>query len=447
MSNERVPPHNIEAEISILGSIMMDYNYCIGVIDNVKPEYFYKDSHQYIYTCILELHKNGKQVDMPAIIEELKKINKLDKAGGAYYVSELTESAPSSANIKQHIKIVKDNYDLRRFILLARKIEYQAYNHVNPDKIREETSEMLINNYDSEIKIVDKNSIVTERKKGLIERIDSKLIATGYPSIDKYLSVGFSPCKGSIITARPRTGKSVYKSNLTVNMCKLGLSVLHVTPEQGFDAEMDRLTSIISGVPLMDIIKMKNWASVKDGRITAPDNKVKLKKIIDATKEIESWNIHFLSGVVNLSKMRRAIIETKMKYGLDVVFVDLFDRVEEVREETHNKAQKVTQCLGKMQKFEEEFNIHICNLVQTRRSAEQRKDKRPMLSDLKESGSFEEEAWTIFGIHREALYDDDLPDNYMEIIIMKQRQGPCDKIELRFDKDTLTLYDQNEGEF
>ena len=225
------------------------------------------------------------------------------------------------------------------------------------------------------------------------------------------------------------------------------MSILQVTPEQGFDAEMDRLTSIVSGIPLMDIIKMKQWASVVKGRIVAPDNKEKLNKIKRATEEIESWNLHFLSGMIDMSKIRQAAIEIKMKYGLDIVYIDLFDRIKEVREEIRNKPQKVTQVISYLQRLEEELDTHFCSLVQIRRDAEKRKDRHPILSDLKESGSFEEEAWTIFGVYREALYDEDAIDDTMEIMIMKQRQGPAETIEMIFDKETLTIIDPEEGDF
>uniref|UniRef100_A0A6H1ZB52 DNA 5'-3' helicase n=1 Tax=viral metagenome TaxID=1070528 RepID=A0A6H1ZB52_9ZZZZ len=440
-------PHNNEAEVAVLGAILMDYNSCIAYVDIIRKEWFYKDSHAYIFDAISILHQNGKEIDQVTVNEQLSKEGKTDKAGGTYYLTGLAEETPSSANIKYYIDIVNENYEQRSLILLGEEIKNRAYLKEDPILIKEYATEKLIESLNTNVKIISKDTIVEERKKGLIDRISGTLIATGFPSIDKYLSVGFSPKKSSIICGRTRAGKSCYKANLTVNQCKQGLSILHVTPEQGFDAEMDRLTSIVSGIPLMDIIKMKQWASVKKNRIVAPDNQERLNKIIRATEEIESWNLHFLSGIVDMSKIRQASIEIKMKYGLDIVYIDLFDRIREVREEIRNKPQKVTQVISYLQRLEEELNTHFCSLVQIRRDAEKRKDRHPMLSDLKESGSFEEEAWTVFGVYREALYDDDAIDDSMEIMIMKQRQGPSETIELIFDKETLTLIDPNQGDF
>lgn len=440
-------PHNEEAEKAILGAILMNYNDCIASVDLIKPEFFYKSKHETIFRAIQDMHINAKPIDMVSVIEELQKMKMLEKVGGAYYVTELCENSISSANIRQHIDIIKSNYTLRKFIIFAENMKARAFAKEDPEKLREDFTKSLIDSYESNTKIINKDAIVLERKKGLIERINGNIIATGFPSIDKFLSVGFSPKKSSIITALPRMGKTAFKENCTVNQCRRGLSVLHITPEMGFDSEMDRLTSIISGIKLIDIIKMKDWAVVKDGKIVAPTNNEKLKKVINATEEIESWNIHFLDGIITQSKIRQAIAETKLKHGLDIVYVDLFDRIAEVRGETKNKAQKITQVLGYLQNLEQEFDVHICNLVQIRRSAEQRKDKKPLLSDLKESGSFEEESWTIFGIYREAIYDKDAIDDTMEIIIMKQRQGPCESVELMFDKDTLKLSCKGEDDF
>jgi len=446
MNSVRVQPHSIEAETAILGSIIMSYNECISSVDNIQPEYFYKDGHQLIFRAIQSLHRDGKAVDMVSVIEELKKKKTIEKAGGAYYITGLCETIVSSANINQHVSILKKNYDLRRFIRLAEELKIKSYEKTDPDRIREEFSQELIKDFDSNIRIISKDTVVEERKKGLVERIEGNIIGTfSFPSIDKILGTGFLPKKHSIITARTSVGKSTFKSNLTVGQCRNGLSVLIITPEMGFDSEMDVLTSIVSGVPLIDIVKMKNWATVKDGKITAPTNNEKLKRVIKATEEIESWNIHFLDGIINKSKIRQAVAETKIKYGLDIVYIDLFDRIQEVRNEIRNKAQKVTQVLGYLQSLGEEFEVHFSNLVQIRRSAEQRKDRRPMLSDLKESGSFEEEAWTIFGLYREALYDEDAIDDTMEVILMKQKDGPRTTVELLYDKDTLKLTDKEDG--
>ena len=191
----RVLPYNNEAEVAVLGAILMDYNSCIAQVDTLKKEWFYKDAHQFIFDAMYTLHQNGQQIDQVTVLEQLNKSGKTDKAGGVYYLTGLAEETPSSANINHYINIVKENYEQRLLILLSKEIEYKAYKKEDPMSIREYATERLIHSLNTNVKIISKETMVEERKKGLIERISGTLISTGFPSIDKYLSVGFSPKK------------------------------------------------------------------------------------------------------------------------------------------------------------------------------------------------------------------------------------------------------------
>jgi replicative DNA helicase len=441
MEEIRIAPHSEEAEVSVLGAILLDYEYCSKFISQININYFNDEGRALIFKAISYLHDRGQRVDMVSVVEILKQKGALERVGGAYYITGLSESIPSPVNIGNHISILREYAELRKQIHLAHNVLNRAYSLESSESISNLISEEMYlsgRTIDSKSKIVGKGEIAERRRSALIDRLSGELVGTGYQTIDKYLAQGFSPKHTSTIFGRTRHGKSAFKANLTVNQCRSGLSVVHITPEQGFDIEMDRLTSLISGVPLIDILQMKKWASYTDGKIVT-DKKETLNRIKNATEEINSWKIFFYSGSVSLADIGRFTIETKMRHGVDIVYIDLFDRINEIWKETRNKPQVVTKGLAYLEDLADREEVHICNIVQSSRGQESRTNKRPTLVDLKESGSFEEKSWLVFSVFREHLAKEEVPDDIIEINIAKQKNGPEEKLELVWDERTLSI--------
>ncbi len=437
----RVSPHSDESEIYVIGAILRFYESSAIYISKIKSEFFYKENYRLIFNAELYLHESGTPIDEYLLIEELKKEKNYEKVGGLYFISGLYETAVSGANIVYHIKVIEEKYHLRKQILIGNSIVEKAYEpSANPEEINN-LGLMEFLNLDKEKeykKIVSSGNISERRKNGLIERLSGKFVKTYFNSLDAKLSLGYSPTHTSTIFGRTRHGKSALKANFTVNQCRNKFGVLHITPEQGFDIEMDRLTSIITGIPLIEILKIKDWATFTDGKIITERKEI-LNKIKQTSDEINSWNIHFHSGSVSLSEIRKFVLDTKMKFGLDIVYIDLFDRIEEIRNETSNKVNMISKCLSFVEKLAEEADIHICNIVQAQRKTEMREDKRPTLEDLKGCGSFEEDSWLILSVFREHLAKKEVADDSMEVSILKQKNGPEGIIELMWDNKTLAL--------
>ena len=436
-----------EAEEAVLASIIQDYQHSAEYIDKIKPEYFYSDQNMRIFLAIKSLHEEGIAVDLTTVVDKLNKQGVLSKIGGAYYVSSLVELNPSPAMLGYYVGILNEYYQRRKLKSICNDVTTQVEQQdLNVNLLKANLVDSVLSLEQTEAhngEFIPPEQIVKRRKEGLIQRIKGFYIGTGYEEIDKYLTYGFAPGQISVICGRPRSGKSAFKCNLIRNQCSKGYSILNVTPEMGFDSEMDRFTALESGLSIMELGRIREWAKVEDGKII-PEHPEKIKIIKETTEQIQKWKLYFRSGVVNLATIRSDIIRILQHDRLDIVYIDLFDRIAEVRSEIRNKPQQITKCIGYLDNLAKIYNVHMCLLVQLRRDVEKRADKRPTLADLKESGSFEEEAWTIFSTYREALYNNVLQDNKIEISILKQRQGPAKSIELNWDSETL-LISEEEG--
>jgi len=437
-------PSDKNTENAILGAILLNYTQCVSFFSQIKEKYFSSEVNRIIFREMLFLHESGISIDVLSLSDGLKKHKKLEEIGGSYYLTTLMEAVPSAANLQYHIDIIKEKYFLREHIKIAEQIKEKALRLESSKEILAFVANSLLlseENREVQTKIVSSGDIVKKRKEDLIERVSGTLVGTGYKSIDRYLAQGFSPDHSSVIFGRTRHGKSALKANLTVNQCRKGYSVAHITPEQGFSVEMDRLTSIISGIPLIEMLKIREWAKVENNQIIS-DRTETLARIREAAKEINSWNIHFHSGTVSLAEIKRFVVETKMRYGLDIVYIDLFDRIEEVSSAISNKPQVVTKAIGFLENIAVTEHVHMNYVVQSSRGAESRVDRKPQLIDLKESGSFEERTWLVFSVYREHLLKKEVPDDTIEISINKQKNGPEATIELLWNPETLTISEE-----
>lgn len=329
---------------------------------------------------------------------------------------------------KQPFEVYPDvEYSIKKVIDLGKRrrlnsVIQNTLSNINNEEIN---ADELIDNIEDSLMHVDPDTnkldvvlpseLLERRQKGLKERYYSKGVYSGWPDFDQFLSVGFAPGKLSVIAGRTSMGKSFFKTNIIINMCSNDIGVINVCPEQGLTSEHDRIDSIMTGISLNDIVRIREM-DINDPNISI------LKE--NTEKIVKEWNYACVpSRDTSVADIKRAIRRVK-RAGLtpDIVFVDLFDRLTDVnvpRDRVANIAKK----LGEIERIAEEEQIHVCLLVQINRGPENRSDKRPTLGDLRESGHFEQDADLILMLYREGYYNRDLNDNVLDIEIAKQRDG------------------------
>ena len=390
------------------------------IIDTCEESFFYDSFTKTVFraTKDLVLGVGGGHVDFLSVRNMLQ-------AGGASevgirYLDELREK-----DIKEYPEILfvieklKGLSTRRQLIsILHESLEKAQNTKEDVETLLSDTEDNLIRIETGEkkrLEMIFPHQLVERRHEGLVQRYMSKGIFTYWVEFDKHLSVGFAPGKLSIVGGRTSMGKSLFKSNLIRNMCTNGVSVLNVCPEQGFDSEHDRIDAIMTGVHLKTITQIRN---LKLGDSTFGILGTNSEKIAS------NWKyVCVPSRNVTVSAVRSAIRRAR-RNGLkpDIVFVDLFDGLEDVnigRDRTANMSFK----LGQIKKIADEEQVHMCLLVQINRGPESRKDKRPSLGDLRECGSFEQDADIVLLLYREAYYDKSLPDTMLDVEIAKQRDG------------------------
>ena len=278
--------------------------------------------------------------------------------------------------------------------------------------------------------IISPGDIKKKRLEGLNDRTKFGIgYFTGFPNLDKHLTMGFVPGM-SVIAGRTNIGKSMFKSNLILNLLNAGAGVVSVCLEQDFQIEMDRFTSIESGIPLKDMIGVYKWAK----------NDKRIKDVINFTKVMDRFNLHFIDK--RSMSMTELINITNMlnnHHKVDIVFVDLFDRLQEVQTE-NNKAEKISNLLPVLAEWGRVLKVHFCLITQIRQDVDRRKDKRPGLGDIRSSSAFSEFVEVAFMLYRDDYYNDEIFDAPFEVKIAKQKQGPQNEVgEFDWDRSTLKL--------
>lgn len=434
-------PHSIEAEQAVLGSMFLTKYALQKSIEGLTDTLFYLDSHSKIFVVIKELAENNKPIDMMTVSEELKRRKWLDKIGGIEYLTEVAKSVPTAANIDEYIKIVEEKAILRRLIEEGTAVIADAYSSTNS------INEILDN---AEMKILN---VVKTRKGSEFQTIQDVLfkaqadlehlsknkgeitgIPTGFHQLDKITS-GLHPTQLIILAARPGMGKTNFALNLATNMAiNAGKTVAVFNMEMSAEQLINRM---LASVGQIDQNKLKtgnllnnDWKRVNEAISRLADTKIYLDDTAGMTiSEIRA-------------KCRRL---STMKDGLDVVIIDYLQLIQGSDRYKGNRVQEVTEISRSLKTLSMELNIPVIALSQLSRSVETkgRVDKRPILSDLRESGSIEQDADIVAMIHREDYYNRELrgDDNisHAELIIAKHRQGPVTEIPLIFKTNTGTF--------
>lgn len=428
----RVPPQNLEAEQSVLGSLMVDEAAWDEVADIIVEGDFYKPSHRIIFAAIRELHKKSQPTDAIVLSNYLLASNKLESIGGPAYLAEIVDQTSTSANVKTHARIIKDKSTLRRVISTGQEYVEKAYTQDFQDV------ETFLNEFEaSTFKIADMstNQDLTDASnlvKASLEKLEflyaNKGELTGVPSgfieLDK-MTAGFQPKELIICAARPSMGKTAFSLNLVSHAAlREKKSIAYFSVEMAKDMVMMRL---LAGEARVNMSNLRT-ASLSEGDwsrlINAAAKMSETRLFIDDSSAISPYEVH--------SKARRL----KSKHGLDMIIIDYLQLMS-LKQKVESREREVSEISKTLKSIAKDLNVPVIALAQLNRGVEGRSDRRPMLSDLRESGSIEQDADVIMMLYREDYYERDSQElrGQAEVIVAKQRNGPTDTVKLHWQPE------------
>jgi len=421
----RIPPHSVESEQSILGSILLDKEAIITVTETIKPEDFYKEAHKIIYECMMKLNNKNEPIDLITLTEELKKQGHLEDIGGISYITSLSTIVPTTSNVKYYADIVKEKSVLRKLIKVSNDILNLGYDSsIKVEDILEKAEKQIfdISQEKSSEDFQAINSVLMDTYD-MIEKLytnkeDITGITTGFEDLNKKTN-GLQRTDLILIAARPAMGKTAFSLNLVQNAALKGdASVAVFSLEMSKEQLVQRMLSAQSHVELKKI---------KTGNLDEND----WPRIIDAMSVLSNANIYIDDTPgIKIGELRSKCRKLKIEKGLDLILIDYLQLMEgdggnESRQQEISKISRSLKIIAK------ELNCPVVALSQLSRAPEQRSDHRPMLADLRESGAIEQDADIVMFLYRDEYYHPDSErKNIGEIIIAKNRHGETGSAEL-----------------
>lgn len=428
---DRVPPQNAEAEQAVLGAILLDSQTLSTVMEVIRPEDFYRSSHQVIFEVMTELGEENEPVDLITVTARLKDKDRLEEIGGVSYLTNLANAVPTSANVEYYAQIVEEKSLLRRLIRTATQIASSGY--ASSDDVGELIDEaekkiMEISNRRSAggfVSIRDVLMDVFERVEFLYHNKGGITgIPSGFPDLDKMTS-GFQRSDLIIVAARPSVGKTAFALNIAQNVgVRAKETVAIFSLEMGASQLVQRMICAESNV---------DAGRLRTGHLEGDD----WEKMTMGIGSLSEANIYIDdSPSITVSDIRAKCRRLKKEKGLGLVVIDYLQLIHGKGKSGENRQQEVSEISRTLKAIARELEVPIIALSQLSRGVEQRQDKRPMMSDLRESGSIEQDADIVSFLYRDDYYNQDSEKkNIIEIIIAKQRNGPVGTVELVFLKN------------
>ena len=434
--NGKTPPQATELEESVLGALMLDQNALNNTIETLHPEYFYKPEHQAVFNAILHLFEASQPVDMLTVIERLRLDGTLEAAGGAYYVSQLTNHVVSAAHIEYHAHVLSEKYFQRELIRICTEVITDAYDESSDilsllDNTEQRLMDINDRNFRSDYRTMDSlvYEAVQEIKK--VQESDSECVGipTGFRDLDR-ITAGFQPGTLVILAARPAMGKTALALTMARNM-----AVDFQKPVAFFSLEM-------TGIELVKrLISSETEISgdkLKKGGLAAWE-----QEILASRTQILNDAPIFIDDTPGLSifELRANCRRLKQKYDIQMVFIDYLQLMNGGGDASRNgnREQEISSISRQLKALSKELNIPILAMAQLSRAVETRGgDKKPILSDLRESGAIEQDADIVAFIYRPEYYGYTEPDEkgptrgMADIIIAKHRSGSVGSVRLKF---------------
>lgn len=446
MSNEfgnELPPQNIDAEKAVLGSIFLSTDALVESMEFLEPDDFYKHSHQIIYKDMVELNDRDEAIDVVTITNILTEQNNLEDVGGMEYIADLAGSVPTAANVTYYAKIVKDKAILRRLIQTATNIVTKSYNTDDDVTTVLDDAERDIMNV-AENRTMSGFKPIKEVLNNAFNEIDRLSqegdavtgLSTGYPELDK-ITTGLHSDELIILAARPAVGKTAFALNLAQNVgTKTDKTVAIFSLEMSAESLVNRMLCAEGSIDANHL---------RTGQLTEDE----WQNLVVAMGSLSRANIYMDDTAgIKMSEIRAKCRRLAKESGnLGLVVVDYLQLIEGSNAE--NRQQEVSGISRQLKKLAKELHVPVIALSQLSRGVEQRQDKRPVLSDIRESGSIEQDADIVAFLYRDDYYrdeDDDSDDSgsegeddennvgEVEVIIEKNRSGPRGTVKLLFVK-------------
>jgi replicative DNA helicase len=426
---DRTPPQNIEAEQAVLGAIFLDKEALIKATELIRPEDFYRTTHQRIYEVMIELGDKDEPVDLVTVTSELNDRKWLEEIGGVSYLSDLANSVPSAANVEYYAYIVEEKSILRRLIKAATQIASSGY--ANQDEVAQ-----ILNEAEKSIldiagrKITDGFLPIKDVLIETYERIETLHNSTsdmtgtpsGYRDLDRMTS-GFQRSDLIILAARPSVGKTAFALNVAQNVAaRAGETVAIFSLEMSAPQLVQRMLCAEGNI---DANRMRTGSFQEED----------WEKLTMAIATLSKAHIYIDDTPgITVGQIRSKCRRLKAEHGLGIILIDYLQLIHGSGKE--NRQQEISAISRTLKGIARELDCTVIALSQLSRAVEQRQDKRPMLSDLRESGSIEQDADIVAFLYRDDYYDQETENkNVIEILIAKQRNGPVGKVELAFLKE------------
>ncbi|TDT71484.1 replicative DNA helicase [Hypnocyclicus thermotrophus] len=429
-------PYSEEAEKSVLGGILLKQDALSDIIDILRPNDFYKLSHKYIYEAMLNIYSHGEVIDPVVLINSLKKMDRFDEIGGENIIYEILDEVPTAANILSYAKIVKEKSILRELINVGNKVvELAQTGYEEVDSILDKAEGLIFKISESKEnkEVVSISSLVNEEFERLEKVVKNSGATTGISSNFKefdQMTSGFHPSDLVIIAARPSMGKTAFVLNLALNAAlNENKSVLIFSLEMSNSQIFQRLLAIESKIPLN---KIRNGFISEDewGHIAL------------ATGKLANTDIQ-IADVPNVTVLEIRAMARRLKAAgkLDMILIDYLQLIKGSGR-TESRQQEISDISRSLKGIARELDVPVIALSQLSRAPEQRADRRPMLSDLRDSGAIEQDADMVVFLYRDEYYNEDSEDKGLaEIIIGKQRNGPVGTITLKYFNEITKFAD------
>jgi replicative DNA helicase len=433
---KREIPKNIEAEEAVLGSILINQETIYGVSELLDIEDFYRKSHRTIFKVMLDLNTTKKAIDIITLTDYLTHISKLEEVGGIAFITSLANKVPSTANLKHYINIVKEKSMLRNIVHIAEYMENMGYDSESidtPETVLDK-AEQLLSKLTKKLVTTKVNNIKEQTLNAYVDieniiNYKGELLGleTGLQDLDSFLQ-GLKNSDFMILAARPSMGKTAFALNIASY-----LSIKKDTPVAFFSLEMSSnqlIHRIFSSYGLIPLFNLKS-GNLDDAHT---------QKLIKVSNKLSQSKLLINDEISNLMSLRSIARKLKRENDIKLIIIDYLQLLEGTRRENRNL--EISEISRSLKILAKELDIPIIALSQLSRSVESRQVKKPMLSDLRESGSLEQDADIVMFLYREDYYNPETENkNITDVIIAKNRNGPTGTIPVYFHKEYVRFQD------
>jgi len=440
MNQLKTPPHSLDAEKSVLGSVLLDPDGLIKVVDMLQPDDFYNPSHQIVYDSILDLFNKRVNIDVITMNAILQDKNQLDRIGGPSFLAELVDFVPTSSHIFQYAQIVKKKATLRKLLKAGQDITALGFDETQDvENLLEDAEKSLFSVSQTFVKdkFVHIKDVLTDTYEKIAELHDSDAkdkfsgVPYGFRGLDD-LTSGMHPSDLVILAARPAMGKTALALNIAQNVAASGKSVGVISLEMSKDQLVERM--------FCSLLQVDSW-KLKTGQLNDEDF-AKMGPVMDKLNSMKLFIDDSLSSsVVELRAKTRRL---QMEHGLDLLIIDYLQLMSSGKGGfSANRVNEISDISRSLKSLARELNIPIIALSQLSRAVESRPDKTPVLSDLRESGAIEQDADLVMMLYRDDYYnpDDSSKPGVTELFIRKHRHGAVGVVELMFKKEQQKFFD------